>query len=83
MTFKTTFAGPDHEISSQLRTAFQKDFNKAELVDYASGKDYNRLTLKMNDMIVFAYYSENGDTRITLKSYNNDSWETLKRKAKD
>jgi hypothetical protein len=55
------FAGPDHGISSQLRTAFQKDFNKAELVDYTSGKDLTRLTLKTNDMIVFAYYSENGD----------------------
>jgi hypothetical protein len=63
LTLGTTniFAGPSHEINGQVRTAFQKDFNKAELVDYTSSKDYTRLTLKVNDMIVFAYYSENGD----------------------
>jgi hypothetical protein len=130
-----TFAGPSHEINGRVRTAFQKDFNKAELVDYTSSKDYTRLTLKTNDMIVFAYYSEkgdllavtrnikstqlplsllldlkknytgywitdlfelsagnqssyymtmdNGDTKVNLKSFNNDSWETLKRETKD
>jgi hypothetical protein len=135
--FATTnaFSGPSHEINGQVRTAFQKDFNKAELVDYTSSKDYTRLTLKVNDMIVFAYYSENGDllavtrnikstqlplpllmdlkknyagywitdlfemstgnqssyymtmengnTRANLKSFNNDSWETLKKENKD
>jgi hypothetical protein len=137
LTMSTTrsFAAPGHEISSQLRTAFQKDFNKAELVDYASGKDYTRLTLKTNDMIVFAYYSENGDllavtrnikstqlplsllldlkknytgywitdlfemstgsqssyymtlengdTKVNLKSFNNDGWETIKKATKE
>jgi hypothetical protein len=137
LTMSTTrsFAGPDHGISSQLRTALQKDFNKAELVDYASGKDYTRLTLKTNDMIVFAYYSENGDllavtrnikstqlplsllldlkknytgywitdlfemsagsqssyymtlengdTKVNLKSFNNDGWETIRKDKKD
>ena len=123
------FAGPAHEINGQVRTAFQKDFNKAELVDYTSSKDYTRLTLKVNDMIVFAYYSEKGDllavtrnikstqlplplllelkknyshywitelfemsagsqttyymilenadTKVNLKSFDNDSWETV------
>jgi hypothetical protein len=123
------FAGPSHGINGQVRTAFQKDFNKAELVDYTSSKDYTRLTLKVNDMIVFAYYSEKGDllavtrnirstqlplplllelkknygnywitdlfemssggqtnyymtmenadTKLNLKSFDNDSWETM------
>lgn len=70
LTMSTTrsLAGPDHGISSQLRTAFQKDFNKAELVDYTSSKDYTRLTLKVNDMIVFAYYSENGELLATTRN---------------
>lgn len=130
-SFATTnaFAGPTHGISGQISTAFQKDFNKAELVDYTSSKDYTRLTLKVNDMIVFAYYSEKGDllavtrnikstqlplplllelkknygnywitdlfemssggqtnyymtmenadTKLNLKSFDNDSWETV------
>jgi beta-glucosidase/6-phospho-beta-glucosidase/beta-galactosidase len=63
LTLGTTnaFAGPAHGLNGQVNSAFQKDFKKAELVDYTSGKDFTRLTLKTNDMIVFAYYSENGD----------------------
>jgi hypothetical protein len=62
LTMGTTnsFAGPAHGLNSQVSSAFQKDFSKAELMDYNSSKDYTRLTLKVNDMIVFAYYSENG-----------------------
>ena len=63
LTMGTTssFAGPAHGLNGQVSSAFQKDFNKAELMDYTSSKDYTRLTLKVNDMIVFAYYSENGE----------------------
>ncbi len=70
LTLGTTnaFAGPSHEISGQVRTAFQKDFRKAELIDYTSSKDYTRLTLKVNDIIVFAYYSENGDLLATTRN---------------
>jgi len=57
----SSFAGPAHGLNGQVSSAFQKDFNKAELMDYTSSKDYTRLTLKVNDMIVFAYYSENGE----------------------
>jgi hypothetical protein len=67
-SFATTNAGPAHGISGQISTAFQKDFNKAELVDYTSSKDYTRLTLKVNDMIVFAYYSEKGDLLATTRN---------------
>ena len=63
LTMGTTnsFAGPAHGLNGQVSSAFQKDFNKAELMDYNISKDYTRLTLKVNDMIVFAYYSENGE----------------------
>ena len=129
MGITPSFAGPAHGLNGQVSSAFQKDFNKAELVDYTSSKDYTRLTLKVNDMIVFAYYSEKGDllavtrnikstqlplplllelkknyshywitelfemsagsqttyymilenadTRVNLKSFDNDSWETV------
>jgi hypothetical protein len=125
-----SFAGPAHGINGQVSTAFHKDFNKAELIDYTSSKDYTKLTLRMNDIIVFAYYSENGellavtrnirstqlplpllldlkknytgywitelfelnsegqtsyymtmenaDTKLNLRSVNNDSWEALR-----
>jgi hypothetical protein len=137
LTMGTTssFAGPAHGLNGQVSSAFQKDFNKAELMDYNSSKDYTRLTLKVNDMIVFAYYSENGellavtrnikstqlplpllldlkknyggywiselfelssggqtsyymtvenaDKKLTLRTVNSDSWETLRKEIKN
>jgi hypothetical protein len=70
LTMSTThsYASPAHEISGKLKTAFQKDFNKAELIDYEGNKDYTRLTLKMNEVIVFAYYSESGELLATTRN---------------
>jgi hypothetical protein len=57
----SSFAAPTDELNNTVKTAFQKDFRKAELISSESGKDYTRLTLKMNGTILFAYYSENGE----------------------
>jgi hypothetical protein len=135
MGSSSSFAGPAHGLNGQVSSAFQKDFKKAELMDYNSNKDYTRLTLKVNDMIVFAYYSENGEllavtrnirstqlplpllldlrknyagywiselfelstgdqtsyymtvenanTKLNLRTVNNDGWETFKKQSKD
>ena len=41
--------------------AFRKDFNHAELLSTAEGKDYTKFTFKMNGAILFAFYNENGE----------------------
>jgi hypothetical protein len=57
----TSFAAPADELTKTVKTAFQKDFQKAELISSEAAKDYTRLTLKMNGTILFAYYAENGE----------------------
>ncbi len=57
----SSFAAPTDELNNTVKTAFQKDFRKAELISSESAKDYTRLTLKINGTILFAYYSENGE----------------------
>ena len=57
----SSFAAPTDELNKTVKTAFQKDFRKAELISSEAVKDYTRLTLKMNGTILFAYYSDNGE----------------------
>ena len=48
-------------INTRVQTAFRKDFNKAELIGFEVGRDHTKLTLKINEVIMFAFYSDNGD----------------------
>ncbi len=57
----SAFAAPTDELNSTLKTAFQKDFRKAELISSEITKDFTRLTLKINGTVLFAYYTDNGD----------------------
>jgi hypothetical protein len=57
----TSFANTNNDDHSTAVTAsFHKDFKKAELLTTEPGKNYTKLTFKMNDMVLFAFYSEEG-----------------------
>jgi hypothetical protein len=60
-SFAAPAASPAEGINSRVESAFHKDFNKAELIGFETGRDHTRLTLKINDVILFAFYSDNGD----------------------
>jgi hypothetical protein len=53
-------AGPD-SISSDVRISFKKDFHNARIISTEVHKSFTKLTFKMDEMIMFAYYSENGE----------------------
>jgi WD40 repeat protein len=44
-----------------ITASFKKNFRNAELLSTDIGKDYTRLSFKMNGMILSAYYSDNGE----------------------
>jgi len=44
-----------------VTASFHKDFRQAELLATETGKNYTKLTFKMNGTILFAFYSGNGD----------------------
>lgn len=55
----SSFATPTHGDDAVI-TSFRKDFKKAELLSSEQGKVYTKLTFKMSDMVMFAYYDADG-----------------------
>jgi len=56
----SSFATPTDK-SDLIKASFQKDFKKAEIIGLETTNSYNKLTFKMNDMVLYAFYSDNGD----------------------
>jgi hypothetical protein len=57
----TSFANTTNDDhNAAVAASFHKDFKKAELLTTETGKNYTKLTFKMNDMVLFAFYSEEG-----------------------
>ena len=44
-----------------VTASFRKDFKQAELLSTDAGKDYTKITFKINGAILSAFYSENGE----------------------
>jgi hypothetical protein len=53
-------ANISNNINTRVQTAFQKDFNKSTLLAFEISKDYTKLTLKMNEVVMTAFYSGDG-----------------------
>lgn len=49
------------KISSNIRASFHKDFQNGQIIGSQAHKNFTKLTFKMNDIILFAYYSETGE----------------------
>jgi hypothetical protein len=55
------FVTPADNVNGQVKASFRKDFQKAELISSEVGRQFTKLTFKMNDMVMFAFYTENGE----------------------
>jgi len=60
LTASSTFATPTDDSNNNVKVAFHKDFKKAELMGTEVKANYTKLTFKMNDVVMYAFYSENG-----------------------
>ncbi len=56
----SSFATPTDK-TDVIKASFKKDFQKAELMGIEASDTYNKLTFKMNDMVLYAFYSDNGE----------------------
>ena len=45
----------------EVNASFRKDFKQAEVLATVAGKDYTKITFKINGAIMFAFYNENGE----------------------
>ena len=56
-----SFARTPDSLSSDIRASFRKDFHNARIISSEVRKNFTKLTFIMDDVIMFAYYSGNGE----------------------
>jgi hypothetical protein len=56
-----SFAKSDDSIKGEITASFRKNFQHAQIISTEVRQTYTKLTFKMNDVIMFAFYSENGE----------------------
>ena len=61
LTASSTFATtPTDDSNKTVNVAFHKDFKKAQLLATEAKQAYTKVTFKMNDVVMYAFYSDNG-----------------------
>lgn len=60
LTASSTFATPTDDSNETVKVAFHKDFKKAELTATEVKATYTKLTFKLNGVVMYAFYSDNG-----------------------
>lgn len=61
MSLSSVFANNEETISQKAVSSFKKEFTNAQDVKWESSKDFVKATFKLNDQVMFAYYSQTGD----------------------
>lgn len=61
MSFSSAFANNEETINQRAVSSFKKDFAAAQDVKWESNKDFVKATFKLNDQVMFAYYSHAGN----------------------
>jgi hypothetical protein len=61
VTISYSFAAPVDSMNGRIEASFQKDFKNAKLMSSEVNRHFTKLTFRMNDMILFAFYSDNGE----------------------
>ena len=56
----SSFANTSDSGNDVVTASFHKDFKKAEVLSTQEGKTYTKITFKLNDMVLFAFYNEDG-----------------------
>ncbi|HEX3933860.1 MAG TPA: hypothetical protein VHW43_04220 [Puia sp.] len=56
----SSFATPTEGDNDVATASFHKDFKKAEVMQKEAGKNFTKFTFKLNDVVLFAFYNENG-----------------------
>jgi hypothetical protein len=63
LTLCTTysFATPANGGGATTRTSFSRDFQNAQLINTQDYSTFTKVTFKMNDVVMFAFYNLNGE----------------------
>ncbi|MFT3825930.1 MAG: hypothetical protein QM731_18565 [Chitinophagaceae bacterium] len=63
VSFSSIFANTNNRegVTERVMDAFRKDFASAQEVKWEAGKEYSKATFKMNEQVLFAYYTTEGN----------------------
>jgi hypothetical protein len=64
----SSFAHKLENVSEQVMNSFKKDFASAQDVTWEKSKDIAKATFKMNDQVMFAYYTEDGNMLAAIRN---------------
>lgn len=64
----SSFAHFAETVSQEVINAFKKDFSGAQDVTWESGKTFAKATFTMNDQVMFAYYSKEGELQAVTRN---------------
>jgi hypothetical protein len=64
----SSFAHKLENVNEQVMNSFKKDFASAQDVTWEKSKDIAKATFKMNDQIMFAYYTEDGSMLAVIRN---------------
>ncbi|HEX9509846.1 MAG TPA: hypothetical protein VF939_05155 [Puia sp.] len=56
-----SFASGTDDVNADIRTSFQKEFRNAQIISSDVHKKFTKLTFKMDNVIFFAFYADNGE----------------------
>jgi len=55
-----SFAKPADSVNGEIKNAFRKNFQNAQIMSTETHKGFTKLTFKIDDIVMFAFYSDNG-----------------------
>jgi hypothetical protein len=64
----SSFAAPTHDGNDLVIASFHKEFRTADVMQVETKKDYTKLTFRMNGVVMFAYYSQDGDLMAVVRN---------------
>lgn len=56
-----SFAKPADAVKGEINTTFKKNFRNAQLLSTETHKAFTKLTFKMNNVVMFAFYNNSGE----------------------
>lgn len=54
------FANNEEKLNQKAATSFKEEFAQATDARWENNKEFSKVTFKMNDQVMFAYYSDKG-----------------------
>jgi len=60
-SISSAFANGKEEVNERIIKSFEKEFAGAQHVEWATTKDFVKVTFTLNEQVVYAFYEQNGN----------------------